>query len=52
MRLDELCSANPLRIPYPKIDKLACRAQGVGILAEGEIILLDAYCNIFSFFAL
>ena len=44
MRLNELCSLNPLRIPHPKIDKLACQAQGVGILAVGEISLLDAYC--------
>jgi hypothetical protein len=36
-------SANPLRIPRPKIDKLACQAQGVGILAKGEITLYDAY---------
>ena len=27
------CSMNPLRIPRPKIDKLACQAQGVGIFA-------------------
>ena len=45
MRLDGLCSSNPLRIPHPKIDKLACQAQGVGIFAEGEISLLDAYCT-------
>ena len=51
MRLDEFCSANPLRIPRPKIDKLACQAQGVGILATGEITLLDAYCS-YSVFAL
>ncbi|MBR4014219.1 MAG: hypothetical protein IKJ00_08000 [Clostridia bacterium] len=28
MWLGELCSSNPLRIPHPKIDKLACQAQG------------------------
>ena len=39
MRLGELRSSNPLRIPHPKIDKLACQAQGVGILAIGEITL-------------
>ena len=44
MRLGELRSSNPLRIPRPKIDKLACQAQGVGILAVGEITLRDAYC--------
>ena len=44
MRLDGLCSSNPLRIPHPKIDKLACQAQGAGIFAEGEISLLDANC--------
>jgi hypothetical protein len=43
--LDELCSSNPLRIPRPKIDKLACQAQGVGIFAKGEITLRDAYCT-------
>ena len=32
-------SSNPLRIPRPKIDKLAYQAQGVGILATGEIFL-------------
>ena len=45
MRLNELCSLNPLRIPHPKIDKLACQAQGAGILAKGEITLHDAYCT-------
>ena len=44
MRHGELCSSNPLRIPHPKIDKLACRAQGVGIFAIGEITRNDAYC--------
>ena len=44
MWLDERSSTNPLRIPHPKIDKLACQAQGVGIFAIGEISLLDAYC--------
>ena len=47
MRLGELCSSNPLRIPHPKIDKLACQAQGVGIFAVGEITLRDAYCEHF-----
>ena len=45
MRLGELCSSNPLRIPHPKIDKLACQAQGVGIFAKGEITLRDAFCT-------
>ena len=49
MWLGELCSTNPLRIPHPKIDKQACQAQGVGILAKGEITLHDAYCDIFNF---
>ena len=45
MWLGEPRSTNPLRIPHPKIDKLACQAQGVGILAKGEITLRnDAYC--------
>ena len=35
---------NPLRISHPKIDKLACQAQGVDIFAKGEIPLYDAYC--------
>ena len=39
MRLGERRSTNPLRIPHPKIDKLACQAQGVGILAKGAITL-------------
>ncbi|MBO5884152.1 MAG: hypothetical protein J6Q78_07075 [Clostridia bacterium] len=26
MRLGELCSSNPLRIPHSEIDKLACQA--------------------------
>ena len=42
-------SSNPLRIPHPKIDKLACQAQGVGIFAKGEITLLDAYCTYLIF---
>ena len=45
--LDELCSSNPLRIPHPKFDKLACQTQGVGIFANGEITLRDAYCEHF-----
>ena len=49
MPLDELCSANPLRIPRPKIDKLACQSQGVGIFAPGEITRIDANCSIFDF---
>ena len=28
---------NPVRIRRPKIDKLACQAQGARILAKGEI---------------
>lgn len=35
---------NPLRISHPKIDKLACQAQGADIFAKGEISLYDAYC--------
>ena len=46
MRLNELCSLNPLRIPHPKIDKLACQAQGAGIFATGEISLRDANCTL------
>ena len=49
MWLGELRSTNPLRIPHPKIDKLACQAQGVGILAKGEITLHDAYCEHFYY---
>ncbi|MBQ7779825.1 MAG: hypothetical protein IJ404_04950 [Clostridia bacterium] len=37
MRRGELCSSKPLRIPRPKIDKLACQAQGAGIFAISEI---------------
>jgi hypothetical protein len=48
MWLGELGSSNPLRIPRPKIDKLACQAQGVGIFAVGEIPLLDAQCIYFK----
>ena len=44
-RLDEQRSSNPLRIPHPKFDKLACQAQGAGIFAKGEISLRDAYCT-------
>ena len=47
MWLGKLRSPNPLRIPHPKIDKLACQAEGGGILAEGEITFRDADCNIF-----
>ena len=36
-----------VRIPHPKIDKLACQAQGVGIFTAGEITLIDAYCEHF-----
>ena len=43
--LDEQRSSNPLRIPHPKFDKLACQAQGAGIFAKGEISLRDAYCT-------
>ena len=35
-------SSNPLRIPRPKIDKLAYQAQGVGILAVRRDIRFDA----------
>ena len=35
---------NPLRISHPKIDKLACQAQGADIFAKDEIPLYDAYC--------
>ena len=44
-------SSNPLRISHPKIDKLACQAQGVDIFAKGEIPLFDATI-ITQFFAL
>ena len=43
MRLGELCSSNPLRIPHSEIDKLACQAQSVGLFAAGEISLRDAH---------
>ena len=33
---------NPLRISHPKIDKLACQAQGADIFAKREIPLCDA----------
>ena len=49
MRLGELCSAIPLRIPHPQIDKLARQAKGVGIFAIGEITLIDAYCTYLAF---
>ena len=49
MWLGELRSTNPLRIPHPKIDKLACQAQGVGIIAAGDITLRDAYCTYLIF---
>jgi hypothetical protein len=39
---------NPLRISHPKIDKLACQAQGADIFAIGEIPLCDATIYIFS----
>ena len=39
-------SSNPLRISNPKLDKLACQAQGADIFTEGEITLYDANCNI------
>ena len=48
MWLGELRSTNPLRIPHPKIDKLACQAQGAGIFAKGEITLQDATIYIFN----
>ena len=43
------CSANPLRIPRPKIDKLACQARARVFSPYGEITFRDAYCNIFDF---
>ena len=43
MWLDERSSTNPLRIPHPKIDKLACQAQGVGIFAIGEILSVSEF---------
>ena len=39
LRFLALCVRNPVRIPRPKIDKLACQAQGVGIFAAGEILV-------------
>ena len=42
-------SSNPLRIPRPKIDKLAYQAQGVGILAVRRDIRFDAIVHIFIF---
>ena len=39
---------NPLRISHPKIDKLACQAQGADIFAKGEIPLCDATIYIFK----
>ena len=41
-----------VRIPHPKIDKLACQAQGVGIFAVGEIpgFTYTSYEVLFSFF--
>ena len=39
---------NPLRISHPKIDKLACQAQGADIFAIGEIPLCDATIYIFN----
>ena len=50
MWLGEPRSTNPLRIPHPPIDKLACQAQGVGILAKGEITLRNATAH--TYFAL
>ena len=44
----ELCSSIPLRIPHPKIDKLACQSQGVGIFAvRRNIPIYNAYLHIF-----
>ena len=40
---------NPLRISHPKIDKLACQAQGADIFANGEITLNDANRTLLSF---
>ena len=47
MWLGEPCSSNPLRIPHPQIDKLACQSKDVGIFAEGEITLRDATVHIY-----
>ena len=41
-------SSNPLRIPHPKIDKLACQAKGEGIFAVGEITRRMHTVNIFD----
>ena len=43
--LDKLSLSNPLRIPHPKFDKLACQTQGAGIFAAGEITIHDADCT-------
>ena len=50
MWLDEQSSAKPLRIPHPKIDKLAYQVQSVGIFSLGEICLrkFDATSVIFA----
>ena len=39
---------NPLRISHPKIDKLACQAQGADIFTLSEIPLRDATIYIFK----
>ena len=31
------CAQTRVRLPHPKIGKLACQAQGVGIFAAGEL---------------
>ena len=38
---------NPLRISHPKIDKLACQAQGADIFTAGEVPLYDATIYIY-----
>ena len=46
------CANARVRIPHPKIDKLACQAQGAGIFAVGEIpgFICTSYEVLFSFF--
>jgi hypothetical protein len=40
---------NWVRIPHPKIDKLACQAKGEGIFAEGEIPRIAFLINLLFF---
>ena len=37
-RVLSLSRQDPVRIPRPKIDKLACQAQGAGIFTFGEYL--------------